>query len=81
MFGVQKKDWFKLFLFLLAIVISLGVFGYRLFLEQLNMTVELAYDQEDVLSLQAYTGQTQAQVLKMLQRAGVTSIVVPEDTL
>ncbi|MDR1452761.1 MAG: DUF5693 family protein [Candidatus Margulisbacteria bacterium] len=61
--------------------VSLGVFGYRLFLEQLNMTVELAYDQGDVLSLQAYTGQTQAQILKMLQRAGVTSIVVPEDTL
>ncbi|GBR76308.1 hypothetical protein NO2_0878 [Candidatus Termititenax persephonae] len=81
MFGVEKKDRFKLFLFLLAVIVSLGVFGYRLFAEQLNMKVELAYDYEDVLLLQAYTGQSQAQVLKMLQRAGVTSVVVPEDTL
>ncbi|MDR1997394.1 MAG: DUF5693 family protein, partial [Candidatus Margulisbacteria bacterium] len=81
MFGLERQDRFKLYLFLLAVLVSLAVFGYRLVTEQLHMKVELAYDYEDVLLLQAYTGQSQEQVLRMLQRSGITSIAVPEDTL
>ncbi|MDR2431663.1 MAG: DUF5693 family protein [Candidatus Margulisbacteria bacterium] len=81
MFGIARRDRFKLCLFLLAAAVSLLIFGYRLLTEQSNMKVELAYDYEDVLLLQAYTGHTQDQVLRMLQRSGITSIAVPEDTL
>jgi len=70
-----------IFLFGLAVAVSFLVFSYRLVTEQFNRGVELAYDYEDVLLLQAYTGQTQEQILRMLQTAGVTSIAVPEDTL
>lgn len=80
MFGINQ-NYFKLFLFILALAVSFLVFGYRMVSEHLNRSVELAYDYEDVLLFQSSTGKSQEQILQMLQRAGITSIAVPEDTL
>jgi hypothetical protein len=77
----SKKDFYKYVILGVALAISLMVVGYRMYAEQRNMKVELMYDYEDALLLQAYTGQSQDQVFRMLQKAGITTICLPEDTL
>ena len=77
----SKKDFYKYIIIGVALAISLLVVGYRVIAEQRNMKVELMYDYSDALLLQAYTGQAQDQVFRMLQKAGITTICLPEDTL
>lgn len=77
----SKKDSYKYMIMAVALAISVLVVGYRMIAEQRNMKVELMYDYEDALLLQAYTGKTQDQVFRMLQKAGITTICLPEDTL
>jgi hypothetical protein len=78
---IRKEDQFKAMIVGVALFLSLVVFMFRLVTEQRNLDVELAFDYQDVLMLQAYTGHAQEDIYRMLQKAGVSSICVPEDTL
>ncbi len=77
---LSKRDY-KYWLIVITLILSLFVFLNRFIAEQRNNNVELVFDYEDVLKLSAYTGESMERIYRSLQKAGVTTICVPEDTL
>ncbi len=78
---IEKKNYFKAALLILTILISSFVFINRFIAEQRNMDMEIVFDYEDVLRLRAHTGESLDNIYRSLQKAGVTTIALPEDTL
>lgn len=78
---IQKKDYFKVTLLILTVFISSFVFVNRFIAEQKNMDMEIVFDYEDVLRLRAHTGEPLDKIYRSLQKAGVTTIALAEDTL
>jgi hypothetical protein len=77
----HEKDKFKFWLIIITLTISLLVFMIRFVIEQRNNDVEMVMDYEDVLKLSAYTGETQERIYRAIQKDGITTICIPEDTL
>lgn len=78
---IKKKDYLKVAFLSITILLSLFVFGNRFISEQKNLDVELVFDYDDILQLRAHTGQSLDRIYRSLQKAGVSTICIPEDTL
>lgn len=78
---LRQKDKFKFWLITITLILSMFVFLVRFVIEQRNHDVELVMDYDDIIKLSAYTGETQEKIYRAMQKAGITTICLPEDTL
>ena len=77
----QTRDYVMAGFFVLSILISIFVSFNRIMVEQKNRQIELVVDYDDIEKLRAYTGVSMETIYRSLQKAGITSISLQEDTL